>query len=48
MVTNVTQRLYSIAIAASLTLAMLAGIDALATSQPSPALLAHIAAAQQS
>ena len=42
-----TTRLASIAAAALLTFTMLAGVDRLATSEPSPALLAKVVAAQK-
>jgi hypothetical protein len=44
---TLTQRLASLAIAAVLTLAMLSGVDGLATSDVSPALLARVSAAAQ-
>lgn len=48
MFTSLKHRLASIAIAAGLTLSMLAGIEALATGEPPAALLATISATAKS
>ncbi len=44
MNTSLTQRALSLSFAAIVTLMTLAGVDALATQQPSAALMAHAAA----
>jgi hypothetical protein len=47
MSTNILHRAASFSFAAIVTLMTLAAVDALATQQPSPALMAHVAAAAQ-